>query len=382
MTLDRSMFSNKLQRYMTQFQVDSHEVSASTGIEHERLLGLLSTLKAPTGDEVLILADYFKCDFKFFISSERLAPFEQTEALFRKHGSELTSDDRWAIQEFLFLCECQKFLLDEIQPGAMHPFTFTKHGTLYKTHGKEAAIALRGHLGLAAREIPQDIFKVFRDTGLHIFRRKLGTSTISGLYIRHPVAGNCVLVNYDEDLFRQRFTVAHEVGHALLDTEQAFVVSFKKWDQSNLSEIRANAFASNFLLPRETLATIPEPQTWTESKFLEYATRFMVNTATLAYALQDSNLISASDVEMFRKLTVAQEIKTDPELALSLSASSKHRKMSLLERGLSSSYVGLCFDAYERSVVTAARLAEMLLVTEFELSEVAALYGKVISHVS
>src|SRR5271165_332491 len=109
MALDRQMFAAKLQRYMTQFQVNADAVSASTGIEPARLVALLTSTSDPTGDEVLILADYFKCDFKFFISNEKLAPFEETESLFRKHGAELSQQDRWAIQEFLFLCECQEF---------------------------------------------------------------------------------------------------------------------------------------------------------------------------------------------------------------------------------------------------------------------------------
>lgn len=382
MALDRHLFADKLGRYMTQFQVAPTDVSVGTGINADRIKEMLCYNIDPTGDEILIIADYFKCDFKFFISSERLAPFEQTEALFRKHGSELTADDRWAIQEFLFLCECQQFLLDELHPGSIKPFAFKKKGGYFKTHGEEAAFSLRRHLGLAAHEIPQDIFKVFRKIGQNVFRRKLGTSSISGLFVRHPVAGNCVLVNDDEDLFRQRFTVAHEVGHALLDTEQDFVVSFNKWDKNDLSELRANVFASRFLLPPETLSIIPEPQTWTETKFLEYATRFMVNTATLAYALQAASLIGEHEVKAFEKLRVAQDCKTDTEFSLSLSVSSKRRKAALLERGLSDSYVGLCLDAYDQSIVTASRLAEMLLVPEPELTEVASLYGRTICHAS
>ena len=69
----------------------------------------------PTGDEVLIIADFFKCDYNFFISNERLTAFEQTEKLFRKYGDELTKEDRWSIQEFLFLSECEHFLFEALK---------------------------------------------------------------------------------------------------------------------------------------------------------------------------------------------------------------------------------------------------------------------------
>jgi hypothetical protein len=42
--------------------------------------------------------------------------------------------------------------------------------------------------------------------------------------------------------------------------------------------------------------------------------------------------------------------------------------------------VALCFDAYARGIVTAARVAEMLLVAEAELSGLASLYGRALSH--
>ena len=135
MAIDRQMFSDKLQRYMTQLQVSVDEIAKDTGISLDRLRTMSECTSDPTGDEVLILADYFRCDYKFFISNEALAPFEQTESLFRKHGGELTREDRWAIQEFLFLCECQEFLLSQLRAGPRRSFSFRKSGNYFKGHG-------------------------------------------------------------------------------------------------------------------------------------------------------------------------------------------------------------------------------------------------------
>lgn len=65
--------------------------------------------------------------------------------------------------------------------------------------------------------------------------------------IRHPEVGRCILVNYDEDVYRQRFTAAHELAHALMEDSE-FNVSLSR-DGSNLVEVRANAFASHYLVP-------------------------------------------------------------------------------------------------------------------------------------
>lgn len=111
MTFDLALFSSKLKKYRTQFNASPIQVATATGIPEDALAALENGSKQPTGDEVLILADYYKCDYQFFISNERVAPFEQTEMLFRKYGGEFSNEDRWAVQEFLFLCECEEFLL-------------------------------------------------------------------------------------------------------------------------------------------------------------------------------------------------------------------------------------------------------------------------------
>jgi len=381
MPIDLAMFADKLQRYCAQFAVTPEEMSRGTGIPLDRLTAFAERRSDPTGDEVLILADFFMCDFRFFISNEKLASFEQTESLFRLHGEKLTREDRWAIQEFLFLCECQEFLLSNMLDVKRQPFAFKKTGKFYKGHGQEAAAALRKHLGYEFNQVPKDIYKDLRGIGIHVFRRKLGQSAISGLFVRHPVAGRCVLVNYSQDVFRQRFTAAHEAGHAILDDEADFVVSFSVWDRNDLSEVRANTFASRLLIPPEFLKAIPDANGWSQNRLLDWSVRLMVNAEPLAYALKDAGLITDEQVGSLRDVTIPRERKSDPELPDSLSPRTRTRKEELLQRGLSDGYVGLCFDGYERGTISAGRLAEMLLATDSEVAEIAGLYGRRLTHV-
>ncbi|MBL7191397.1 ImmA/IrrE family metallo-endopeptidase [bacterium] len=378
MPFDTKMFSKKLKRYCKQFDVSFDEISRDTGIGVERLQALAKAESEPTGDEILILADFFKCDFKFFISNEKLAPFEQTESLFRIHGETLTKDDKWAIQEFLFLCECQEFLLSNNPEIKRRTFTFQKSGKIFKRHGQEASSTLRRYIEYPFNQVPIDLYSDFRKIGIHIFRRKLGQSALSGLFIKHPIAGKCVLVNYDEDVFRQRFTVAHEVAHAILDDDKDFVVSFvrTKWDKNDLSEIRANNFASHYLLPPEFLRTIPDSNTWDDEKFVDWAVKLRVNSEPLAYALKDAGLIDDQQVSNYTKIKISSDKKEDPELSQNLSPKVRERKEEFLKRGLSDFYVRLCFDSYYNGIITAGRLVEILLVHETEIHEIAELYGR------
>lgn len=380
MNFDREMFADKLKRYCTQFTIAHDELSKRTGISPDRIQLISNALSDPTGDEVLIISDFFKCDYKFFISNEQLAPFEQTESLFRKHGDNLTVQDRWAIQEFLFLCECEHFISTELQIKHLnfHYYINTQH---FKGEGKRAAASLRAHLEYPDNGIPEDIYSDFRRIGIHVFRRSLQNSTISGLYIKHPTAGPCILINYDEDVYRQKFSAAHEAAHAILDNNSDFTISYSSnWDKNDLVEIRANTFARHYLIPPSITAKLSNQIHWTPETIINLADKLKVNISPLLYSLKDDGHLTSQDINDFLAMNLKIKTKQDPEIPSSLSAKSKQRKLELLQKGLSSYYVEICFDAYESGIISAGRLAEILLLQQHDLPEIAELYGRAIRH--
>ena len=379
MPLELTTFASKLSRYREQFALSVEQLADATGISRDVILELEGATRAPTGDHVLIFADYFKCDYKFFVSNEQLAPIDQTEKLFRRWGSDLSPGDRWAIQEFLFLCENEAFLADALDLPRPSSFSFTKRGTHYKTHGSAAAAELRRFVGHGPKEIPVDVFADFRAVGVHVFRRQLANTKISGMFLKHPTAGKCVLVNYSEDVYRQRFTAAHEAGHAVLDDTEDFVVSFANWAKDDLVEIRANTFAAHYLMPPEYVTRMPTIE-WTSESVVDVAHRMRVNVDVLLIALVRDRRMDGSTASTFKGLKVPREMKSDPEVSASLSSAGRAQKIALLQRGLSTHYVRMCFEAYERGIVSAGRVAEMLLATEAELREIGALYGWTAKH--
>lgn len=374
MPLDLNEFARKLLRCRTQLQLSVAEVADATGIPAIRLDEFEAASAQPSGDDVLVLADFFACDYRFFISNERLAAFEQTDSLYRMHGSEFSKKDRRNILEFIFLCECEHQLGQELE-RRVERFEYIPHGTFYKGHGADAAKALRAHFGYSPNAVPSDVYADFRKLGFHVFRRRLVNSNISGLTIRHPFAGTCVLVNYDEDIYRQRFTAAHEAAHGILDRDQEFVVSFaSESTRDQKIEIRANTFASRYLLPQSVITNIPVSP-WTGAEVVEWASRLKVSTSALAIALKEAGQIDAETASRLRKIRVPAHLKVDPELS-ELDGRSLERKRELLERGLSTFYVDICFQALSEDLISAGRAAEMMLVDDFELGEIATLFGR------
>jgi Zn-dependent peptidase ImmA (M78 family) len=379
MALDLQLFGDKLKRCREQLQLAFGEVSKGTGIGEEVLVALENGERSPTGDEVLILADFYKCDYRFFLSNEKLTAFEQTDTLFRRFGNAFSKQDRWAVLEVLFLADVESYLQSTLGKPYPRTFLFQKVGTYYKGHGEQAAASLRDFFGYAENEVRLNIYEDFRSIGIHVFRRHLDNSNISGVYVKHPVAGPCILVNYSEDIYRQRFTGAHETAHAILDLEEDVIVSFRA--DNDLREIRANTFASRYLMPPDFLRRIPDPRPWNGEKAIHWANELKVSTEALSIALSEAGLIDEVTAGIIKSVRVPKEMKEDPELPGTLSPRSRERKDVLLQRGLSDYYVRLCFEAYREGIVSAARVAEMLLLDgDVELRELAELYGETLRY--
>lgn len=82
---------------------------------------------------------------------------------------------------------------------------------------------------------------------------------VSGLTLVDREVGPFVAVNRCEHLMRRTFSFAHEYAHVLLDCNSKGIISRGR-DRAELAEVRANAFAANFLTPeagvRQFLATL------------------------------------------------------------------------------------------------------------------------------
>ena len=367
MPFDLKMFGNKLQRYRLQLQLEIEEVSKKTGISRDRLAQLENGLSEPSGDEVLIFADFYKQNYNYFISNQQKTASEQVDILYRKYGAEFSKADRWALQEFLFICECEEFVFKSLNLEGLH-FIYQPQGNYYKAHGEEAAIALRKSMGLKDDNIITNPYQTLRKLGVHIFRRKLNNSNISGLFINHPIAGKCVLVNYNEDIYRQNFTLAHEIGHAIFDYQDEINVSYENsaWTNRDLKEIRANTFASNFLIPKSIFNSFHVTK-WNQTLILSLAKQLQVNIEPLLIAMKNAGAISAQEQDSFKQIKLSKVDKLDPELK-GLSDRYYSTKLSLLERGISDFYIKNCFETYSRGFISSGRLSEMLLCNEKELS--------------
>ncbi|WP_242206492.1 MULTISPECIES: ImmA/IrrE family metallo-endopeptidase [unclassified Pseudomonas] len=380
MNVDLTLISERLKNSRENLEYSLSEVSNACGIAGERLTELELGSSAPTGDEILILASLYKCDFLQLLDEKRPAPSSLTEILFRRFGNTFNKQDRRSVQEFLYFCQCENELETILERKKTKP-DFIWTGDFFKKHGADAASWLRKYLGIPSNSVQRDIYSDFREIGIHIFRRKLSNSEISGLYIQDPIAGHCILINYNEDIYRQRFSVAHEVAHSIFDSKEKIRVTYDigstKYSKKDLIEIRANSFASNYLMPPAMLRSISH---WDQNTIVHWAQQFRVSTSALSKALKDEGIITPQQADALKIARVANSEKVDPEAPQNLTKLQRERRTNLLEKGLSDYYVSLCCEAHENNLISTHRLCELLGVEHQDLSEIGKLFGWTIKH--
>lgn len=378
MAIDLVALGAKCRRLRNEILAMTPEVAATrTGIDAKRLLGIEEGTIEPTGDEVLILADVYGEPVDYFITNEQSASIERATDLYRMYGSAFLPEDRQNIQEFLRLCrmEHEIELLLGTRPRVVK-FLPTASDRFWKRHGEANATKLRGDLGLGDGPV-DNLFHLPRRFGCHLFRRSLRNSGVSGLMLRHNEYGPCILVNYSEDLYRQNFSVAHELCHALLDVDCEVTVTFEREsdetaDGRKRREWRANAFASYLLFPQAAERTLELGGTVDEltTSVVRAARHYRVNPEVILYRLKETKRLTEEDVAALKPgLRIRRDDKVDSDL-VGESKKVKERRRRHWESGLSPEYVETCVRAYRDGQISLGRLADALLVSPLELTHV------------
>lgn len=131
-----------------------------------------------------------------------------------------------------------------------------------KTIIRQSVEDLLGNVG--AQSAPIDLAKIANHLNLEIRTVPPSEPDISGCLIRKDGRG-IIGINPDQSRNRQRFTIAHEIGHWLLhkgedvhvDRTQAFQVNFRNSKSAVAlypDEIEANFFAAELLMPANLIA--------------------------------------------------------------------------------------------------------------------------------
>ncbi|MDA1190079.1 MAG: ImmA/IrrE family metallo-endopeptidase [Candidatus Poribacteria bacterium] len=225
--------------------------------------------------------------------------------------------------------------------------------------------------------------RLIADQGVWVSSLPLPES-VSGMFARHGSVGTAILVNDRLHRLRQRFSYAHEYAHALLDSSRSVVVTSDE-TASNPSELRANAFATELLMPsegiRELLAAIDKggssrktysAHSGAKGKIVEgqrrpvagsqtilpkdaalLARHFSVDYRSAVFQLRNLNHISQ------RERDALLENEAEGSAYLDLIGAAKDDAMTSGHRELERQVLDLTFEAYRLGEISRGRLLEL-----------------------
>jgi Zn-dependent peptidase ImmA (M78 family) len=177
--------------------------------------------------------------------------------------------------------------------------------------GREA----RADLGLTRDGPLDDLLTTDEEAGAHVVVLDLPEG-VAGAYI---AKADCPLlfVNGDQWIARQRFTLAHEFGHFRMGhatvVDQQVAISGYLHDPN---EVCANAFAAEFLMPKQAIAQWGEANVRSGQPTLEHvcllAAEYGVSAQAARYALDTAEVLTSAK----RKGQLDDEIKQELHIEL------------------------------------------------------------------
>jgi Zn-dependent peptidase ImmA (M78 family) len=239
----------------------------------------------PSSDILLKLAQALGVSVEFFLRPETITlgeiKFRKRPRLRKKTEKKIKEqvadqiERRLELENLYPTPPIQSFKIPDILPRRIHDYDQIE----------EMANKLRTHWKLGRSPI-QELVDVLECHGIRVFIVDYDEKLFDGLATLvndQPI----IVINSNWPGDRQRFTLAHELGHFVLQGKLS-----KKLDE----EKSCHRFAGAFLLPKETLIqTIGKLRTsieWRELALLKE--EFKISMHAICYRLRDTNIIKES----------------------------------------------------------------------------------------
>ena len=358
--------------------ISQEEVADAVELPRPAISQIESGKRAVDSMELVAFARTLKKPVSFFIEPETEGATEEEPLNVLYRADEISEEDRSIVDDFTSLCRDYSALegLLDLKERATLPKWNREVASKWQavTVGKEAALKLRASLAVGFGPI-KDLAMTLENQGVKVmFRPMRKESKAWGFSITSKVLGSCIFINSGCTLGRQNFTLAHELGHVVLDHNHlATIYSAEQSPEKTLHdgkqvlvETRANAFAAEFLAPelgiKEVLSKLGIDEVKKEGltpQIVNYlAEHFGVSYDSMLWRLVNVKVISKKERDDFMGY---QELFARPP---------QEHVQTLPER-----YRTLALEAYRRMKISIGRLAEFLRTDLYEARELVHKFG-------
>lgn len=145
---------------------------------------------------------------------------------------------------------------------------------------------------LDINKAPVDVEKVAEFFSLNVIYYPKFPDSISGTIIK-DVDLHAIGVNANHPKVRQRFTIAHELGHYIMGHDQKTVLD-NSFDKKTDNEKEANKFASELLMPIDFLKNDLDKENY---NIPSLAKKYEVSEQAMSIRLLETNLIHHNNLK-------------------------------------------------------------------------------------
>lgn len=221
------------------------------------------------------------------------------------------------------------------------------------------------------------LFELANRKNMLVFRFAMA-SKLSGLFV-HSIRdkASLILINTtNKNIYHQRFTLAHELGHSQLHEDQGLIIDLDEERQDDPRDHEANIFAAQLLVPLRELTQVL--QTY-RVKAADATDRLIVELAKIFGVSHEVILWRIKVIGQLPQEEIGKRIEdTDWDAAWRRFAPDAHSNTLCTERppiwhpegvssetarqisGLPAVYREMAFEAYQRRKITAGKLADIL----------------------
>lgn len=254
------------------------ELDAASGIQQNLLSRYEHSIRIPTEDHLDRISEALNFPRAFFSQQGDDYP---TGIIFHRKKSALKVRDKLRIEaEAKMRLFCLKSLLPELEVPKNLPHIELED---YSDNATEIAQAVRHFWEIPTGPIKQ-LVGLLEDNGIVVCRFDFGTELLDGFFINDDVP--CIAVNSRFPMDRQRFTLAHELGHLLMHRIP-----------NDHAEEQANLFASEFLMPAADMDQFFRAQRIDLSFLGSLKPIWRVSIAALLKRAHDLNYITDSNAK-------------------------------------------------------------------------------------
>lgn len=256
--------AGQLVRARTASGLSQDDLANALGVTRTMISYWEAGKRSPNDRQVAALSQLLRVPISVLLGHEEPAPApDVAQMLLRGADQEVPDEALHGLSDFVAFLENFATLAKEAKfpIRGMHQSPFISSAAFDSADdARRKSEEVRAHLRLGLGPIG-NIDAVCDLLGITVYKSNLGsdlTRTISGAFLHHPEVGFAILVNLAMTPGRRRFTIAHELAHALFhSTDNQYLVSTAA---KSPRERFADSFAGEFLMPTEGIRRVMEEQ--------------------------------------------------------------------------------------------------------------------------